>query len=312
MLLVSKTTITFLALYRLLSLGALIVLVTSLSLCFAKSVWSSEKGVFQLNDGRGHLSAKMRVYYFRPKNFTPSSPILIVLHGNNRTARNYRNYFVEPALQHSVLVLVPKFSRVNYPGSRHFNLGYLQDRGGNFTPKSLWAFPVIDRVFKKAKRFFRFKSGQYFLFGHSAGAQFVHRLLIFYPSPLLKAAVAANAGWYTFLSRSAFFPYGLKNAPVDDANLKQTFKKNFIVFLGRGDNDPEHHSLRNTPEAKRQGPHRLARGREFFNQAEKMAKNFGIPLHWKHEELADVGHSAKYMAGPAAKLMFRLSLGDLR
>ena len=47
------------------------------------------------------------------------------------------------------------------------------------------------------------------------------------------------------------------------------------MFLGRGDNDPEHHSLRNTPEAKRQGPHRLARGREFFNQAEKMAKNFG-------------------------------------
>ena len=133
------------------------VLVTSLSLCFAKSVWSSEKGVFQLNDGRGHLSAKMRVYYFRPKNFTSSSPILIVLHGNNRTARNYRNYFVEPALQHSVLVLVPKFSRVNYPGSRHFNLGYLQDRDGNFTPKTLWAFPVIDRVFKKAKEVFQFQ-----------------------------------------------------------------------------------------------------------------------------------------------------------
>ena len=311
MSLVSKTEITFMVCHRLLSRGVLFVLVTFFCLCFAKSVWSDEKGVFQLNDGRGHLSANMRVYYFRPKNFTLNSPVLIVLHGNSRTARNYRNYFVEAAIQHKALVLAPKFTRTNYPGSRHYNLGYLQDRAGNFTPKSLWAFPVIDRVFKKAKKVFRFKRSRYFLFGHSAGAQFVHRLLIFYPSPLLRVAVAANAGWYTFLSHSALFPYGLKNAPVDEENLKQSFKKKLIVFLGRGDNDPEHRGLRNTLEAKRQGPHRLARGREFFNQAKKMAKIFGPPLQWKHEELADVGHSARYMAGPAANLMFRLNLGDL-
>ena len=53
------------------------------------------------------------------------------------------------------------------------------------------------------------------MFGHSAGAQFVHRFVMFAPGPNLRTAISANAGWYTTLEENVAFPYGLKDAPVD-------------------------------------------------------------------------------------------------
>src|SRR3712207_6943257 len=40
-------------------------------------------------------------------------------------------------------------------------------------------------------------SEQYRIYGHSAGAQFVHRLALFVPEARFATAIAANAGWYT-------------------------------------------------------------------------------------------------------------------
>jgi hypothetical protein len=51
----------------------------------------------------------------------------------------------------------------------------------------------------------------YDMYGHSAGAQFVHRYLQFYDSPKVKKAVAANAGWYTFPNEAINYPYGIKS-----------------------------------------------------------------------------------------------------
>ena len=49
-------------------------------------------------------------------------------------------------------------------------------------------------------------SADYYLFGHSAGAQFVHRLLLMVPDGRYAALVAANAGWYTVPDKSIDYP----------------------------------------------------------------------------------------------------------
>ena len=110
----------------------------------AKSAW---QGVITVNDGRGVMAAPMDVYFYRPKSFHPNGRILIALHGQSRNAEGYRDYFIEAAERHGVLVLAPEFSRQNYRGSRQFNLGNLKNRGGHFLPQSVQSFLVIDRNF---------------------------------------------------------------------------------------------------------------------------------------------------------------------
>src|SRR5271155_4121645 len=44
---------------------------------------------------------------------------------------------------------------------------------------------------------FQFTSKTYYLYGHSAGGQFAHRLVLFMPNARYQRVVAANPGYYT-------------------------------------------------------------------------------------------------------------------
>jgi len=267
----------------------------------AKSAW---QGVITVNDGRGVMAAPMNLYFYRPKSFQPNGRILIALHGQSRNADRYRDYFIEAAERYNVLVLAPEFSRQNYRGSRQFNLGNLKNRGGHFLPQSVQSFLVIDRVFAEAREQLRFVQQRYYLFGHSAGSQFVHRMLLFSPSEKIIAAVAANAGWYTEPDIEIEFPYGMGNTLEADTKFRRSFAKELIILLGEDDNIENHRKLRTTDEAMAQGPHRLARGHNFYRRAKGIAQKLGLPFKWQLKVVPGVGHSGRGMADPAADVLF--------
>jgi len=93
---------------------------------------------------------------------------------------------------------------------------------------------------------------QFSMFGHSAGAQFVHRYITYMPQGHLRAAVAANAGWYTLLDQAVKLPYGLFYTGTNKKSVKQTLARPLTVLLGTADTDTKHKHLRNTAEAKQQ------------------------------------------------------------
>jgi poly(3-hydroxybutyrate) depolymerase len=261
-------------------------------------------GTFHMDDGRGTLAAPMRVFYYRPKSFQTDGPILIVVHGMGRTAARYRDYWEDAANRHGALILAPEFTRETYRGSRQFNMGNMFDRDGMPTPRSQWSFPVIGRVFQAAKEKFSAMRETYHLFGHSAGAQFVHRMILFAPSRQMDRAIAANAGWYTLPLKQADFPYGLGDTELEGEGLKRALAHRLTIMLGTDDNDPSHRYLRRTPEAMRQGPHRLARGRYFFRTAAGVARNLGTPFSWQLIEIPGVAHSGKAMSLARARHLF--------
>jgi len=267
----------------------------------AKSAW---QGVITVNDDRGVMAAPMNVYFYRPKSFQPNSRILIALHGQSRNADRYRDYFIEAAERYGVLVLAPEFARRNYKGSRQFNLGNLKNRAGHFLPQSVRSFLVIERVFDQAREKLGFNQQRYALFGHSAGAQFVHRMVLFCPSDRITAAVAANAGWYTLPDTEIEFPYGMGNTLEADGVFGKSFAQNLVIMLGKDDNIENHRKLRTTDEAMAQGPHRLARGRNFYRRAKEIARKSALPFAWKLKEIPGVGHSGWGMADPAAHVLF--------
>jgi pimeloyl-ACP methyl ester carboxylesterase len=55
----------------------------------------------------------------------------------------------------------------------------------------------------------------YHFIAHSAGAQLLHRLLLFRPDPSASSIVVANSGSYTFPDLSWDFPYGLRGLPPE-------------------------------------------------------------------------------------------------
>ncbi len=145
--------------------------------------------------------------------------------------------------------------------------------------------------------------GRYFLFGHSAGAQVVHRLVTFAWSPLIEGVVAANAGSYTLPVRYEAFPYGL-DGPGIDIDLRALFSRPICIHLGDRDNDPNHEQLPREPGAMRQGAHRFARGHNYLEVGRRTAAEAGVPLEWRVAIAPGVAHSGKEMAPFAARELF--------
>src|SRR3546814_15764648 len=61
--------------------------------------------------------------------------------------------------------------------------------------------------------------------------------------------------------------------------------------------------LLRSPEAMRQGPHRLARGRTYFRVARETAAAMGARFGWELVTVPDVGHSNGKLAPHAARIL---------
>jgi hypothetical protein len=178
-------------------------------------------------------------------------------------------------------------------------MGHLRGEDGAPRPRRQWSFSAIEPMFDDARERFGMRTARYGLYGHSAGAQFVHRYAWFVPRARLASVVAANAGWYMMPDFNVAFPYGLGGSNISPESLARTLNLPLTVLLGESDNDPEHPSLRRTPEALAQGPHRLARGQRFFDTARDYAEQRHTGFGWRRVTVTGAGHQNELMA-PAA------------
>ncbi len=244
------------------------------------------------------------VWIFVPENADPATaPILIVMHGNKRDPHRYLRDWVVPAREHGIVVFAPEFSREDFPGSRGYNTGYLFDADDVPRDESLWTFSAIEPLFDTVRTALGSVQERYSIYGHSAGSQFVHRYLFFKPEARVERYIAANAGWYTLPALDIAFPYGLDDSVVSEETLVAAVGKPVFVLLGDQDNDPNHDSLRRTPEAMDQGRHRFARGLSFYEAGARFAEDRGLAYEWKLGIVEDVAHSNGGMAEAAAVLV---------
>lgn len=246
---------------------------------------------------------QVTVRYFQPTGSGPNLPVVFVCHGLQRNGADYLRDWMPLAQAHHFLVIVPEFSTAEFPGAAGYILGNTIDAAGKPRPRAEWSFSMIEPIFDAVRQRTGNQRERYALYGHSAGAQFVQRFLYFVPDARLDRAVAANAGWYMLPDLAVSFPYGLGGTPVTAADLDHALGRSFTVLLGTADTDPQSHSLRHTPEADAQGPHRLARGRGFFQAAQSAAATRGCPLAWTLATAPEVGHSDPGMAPFAVPLL---------
>ncbi len=266
-------------------------------------------GQYVYEDPAANTGASIRIWYHQPNGFTAASPIVFVMHGMGRNADDYRDNWVSSADTHGFLVITPEFDMEQFPDDWPYSLGNLahdEDGAVVLNPKKNWSLPVIDRIFEQVRDLTGTSRETFSLFGHSAGGQFVHRYMTFADSGAVDTAVAANPGFYTLPVQDEPFPYGLGGVDSLKTALTAYFARPMVILLGEADT-LQTPNLRQTPEAMRQGPHRFARGRNYFETARREAERLGVPFNWRIETVPGVGHSNGELAAPAAAIIAEMA-----
>ena len=265
--------------------------------------------VERLAPGRGDFTftgwagPALRVFYQLPDNVTETTPVLIVLHGVQRDADNYRDEWARHARERGFIVVAPEYSAADFPGADEYSSGGFLAPDGSTRPPEQWSFAAIEPLFDEVRARTGTRVPRYVIYGHSGGAQFVQRFVLMMPDARYSRAIAANAGWYTMPTLDVDFPYGLRVTPVDRDRLTRALRRPLWILLGARDTNPRSANLRQTPEAARQGPHRLARGDAFYRQAQETAQALGVETNWQRRYVPDAGHDNGAMARAAVALV---------
>ena len=241
------------------------------------------------------------LYYIPESGDIADLPVLFIFHGADRNAGAYRENWKDIAETRGCMVFIPEFTDADYPGSVSYQQGSLIAANGSVRPEEERLFSLIEPLFDDIVGKLGVQKSRYDMWGHSAGAQFVHRFVLFAGDVRLRKAVAANAGWYTVPEEGVDFPYGLSGSPVSEADLGLPFSLQLIVHLGTEDtgfNDTAWEG------AFAQGDNRFDRGHYFFDHATAQAANLGLPCAWQLQEVSGVGHDPQGMADAAAVVLY--------
>lgn len=264
----------------------------------------SGQGMFVFNSYEPLSDKPVRVFTYRPEGDVSEMPILFVMHGTLRNANTYRDNWIDIAVEHGVLIVTPEFNSDDFPGARGYNLGGMFDEDGNQTEERYWGYSIIEPIFDEVVERVNGEQQSYDIFGHSAGAQFTHRLFLFKEDLRANHVISANAGWYTTPDFQMDFPYGMKDTAIDEERLRERFASKLLIQLGEEDIDPEDRHLRTSENAMKQGMHRFERGHNFYDMAGSKASELGTEFNWLIRTVPGVGHNNALMAIDAAEYLY--------
>lgn len=242
-------------------------------------------------DNNGKLKSPIKVFYYSPKAASPDMPIVVMLHGANRDASAYTDDLINAATVFGCRIIAPEFDKEDYQGTEKYNLGNVYDKNKKtFLNPDKWSFSLIEPLFDHVVGQIKSNNKGYYLLGHSAGAQFAHRFLMYVKQPRVIKVAFANAGWYTLPDSNIDFPYGIKNSPVGQEQLSRFFSTKVFVLLGMDDVKTDDNSYNTGDEAEAQGKTRFDRGKYYYKFAKAKAEEMKLPFNWTEIHVPNVGH----------------------
>ena len=247
----------------------------------------------------------IEVFYSVPDSALTGAPILVVMPGRGRNADDYRDDWLAAARTEGAILIVPEFPDTQYSTS-DYNLGHMVDESGDVVSEAEWTFSMVEGLFGYVAEEVKSTQAGFYLYGHSAGGQFVHRFMLFMRDNRVIRAVSANSGWYTVPDQDTDFPYGLRQGPGDkDTDLERMLAQPLTVLLGSEDIDPDADGLRSNAESDEQGATRFDRGFYFFRTGQGVAEHMETAFAWEIEIVNGVGHSNAGMVEEAAAALFQ-------
>lgn len=241
---------------------------------------------------------------YRPVNHKPDAPVVIVQHGQSRNGREYCDAWIPEADKVGALIVAITFPKDAWPDAVTYNNGYVLDEGGAVRPREAWSQAIPGRVFALLREAGVTTRDKTYLWGHSAGGQFVHRLLATQPHGIFEAAGAANSGWYTLPTLDLPYPDGYGGIGVTVDDIKRLLAYPLVLFAGDRDIDGTTENFPKHESAMAQGPHRFARAHFFLERAHEEAARLGITCNWQIVVVPGIAHEGMRMAAFAARYWF--------
>jgi pimeloyl-ACP methyl ester carboxylesterase len=217
-----------------------------------------------------------------PSRDVEGAPVLVVVHGISRNAREQVDAFGERAARLGVVTVAPLFSR------RHFRsyqrLGHSR-RGVESAPHV-----ALEAILSEVAETTGADTSRVFLFGFSGGAQFAHRFTMRYPERV-RSLVVASAGWYTFPDVEQPFPRGIGPTPLTTGTDPQRFLRvPTLVLVGESDGGRDDALNTSRVLDLQQGRTRIERGRRWREAMLEVAQRSRIDARFDFALMPGCGH----------------------
>lgn len=257
-------------------------------------------------NGYEPLQAKpINVFYYIPLGGDMATmPILFIFPGESRDADTHLELFTSWAAQNKVMLFALSFPTTYYSSTTEYILGGMNTRQSaeGLLPRSQWNFNYVETLFDEIRLFTHSTRTTYDMWGHSAGAQYVHRYVTFMPNARVDRAVVCNSGWFTVADINKTFPYGLSPVEGVSASYQQIlFARKMFVYVGSNDTSTE--GLNTNPGSVEQGNNRKERGTYYYNRSQELAQQLGFQFNWRFGQVTGVAHEAGGMARGTMQLL---------
>lgn len=220
-------------------------------------------------------------YYLAGQHPSKTAKVLVLVHGIARNAELIIRTFWKTAKDQNLILVAPLFDRENC--TDYQRLG----RNGKGPRADLSLKCILHDV--AARTGWQGKRAAFF--GHSAGAQFVHRYMFAHPQTVACAALSA-AGWYTFPSNKVF-PRGIQpTRKLPDLHFEPSrfLRIPTAVFVGLEDVIRDETLNAGPALDRQQGVNRLERARNWVRAMQVSAQRMNLPSRLELFELEKVGH----------------------
>nr|WP_294529058.1 alpha/beta hydrolase [uncultured Rhodopila sp.] len=245
----------------------------------------------------------LNLHAARPAAWHAGMPVLFVHHGVTRNGQDYRDYWMPHVDQGGFLAIAIEFPHASFPEHLWYNFGNLRSADGSANPRRDWTFGIDDRLFAALREQGITTTHRYGLFGHSAGGQFVHRMLSFGYREHVAVAVGANAGTYAMPDLSIDWPWGLGATELTADDLPALLQFPLTIMAGTEDTRTTGRYFPGGAKSLRQGPTRHARAHSYVRAGRQAAAALGVNFAWRVIDVPGVGHDGRRMSEAAAPLI---------
>jgi poly(3-hydroxybutyrate) depolymerase len=232
----------------------------------------------------------------RPFACAPETPVLFVQHGVGRNGEAYRDYWMPFVDDANILVIAVEFPEASFPDYLNYHFGNLHAEDGTPNPREAWTYGILPRLFDALRAQGLTARERYGVFGHSAGGQFVHRMLSFGYRDRVALAISANAGTYAMPDLEIPWPFGLGHPDMTPDALRGVLTFPLTVMAGTADTKTTGRYFPKGPRSLRQGATRYERAHTYVRNGHAAAERLGVRCAWTVIDVPGIGHDGKGMS----------------
>lgn len=236
---------------------------------------------------RRNLKGSGTCYIFAPESVAPTTPLFVAVHGISRNAEEHARAFAPLADKLGVVVLAPLFDDRRYEDYQRLG------RSGQGARADL----ALDRMIEAVRADLDLVGRRVFLYGHSGGAQFVHRFAMAHPERVAGLALSA-AGWYTWPDPALAYPLGIGDPGDLDGVVFDPHRFLAIpacIYVGEDDVSRDGSFNRSDRLDRLQGTTRLERARRWAAAMADAARANGYDTTFSVHEIRGADHDFSSM-----------------